>query len=57
MGEKNRVKSRYTKVTKMEVVDAIMDGELWIEEAMVKYNIEDRMLIITWLRKYIRDTR
>lgn len=54
MDKHNKVKTRYTKAIKMEVVNAIVTGELWVEEAMVKYNIEDRKLVITWLRRYQR---
>lgn len=57
MDKYNKVKSRYTKAIKMEVVNAIVTGELWVEEAMVKYNIEDRKLVITWLRRYQRETK
>ncbi|MDF2514749.1 MAG: hypothetical protein K0R59_45 [Sphingobacterium sp.] len=43
---------RYSKETKRDVIDGIVKGELWLEEAMVKYAINDRRVIISWLRKY-----
>jgi len=47
---------RYSKATKQNVVNAIVMGELWLEEAMVKYGISDQRKIITWLRKYRRES-
>lgn len=57
MDKHNKVKTRYTKATKMSVVNAIVNGELWLEEAMVKYNIADSGVVITWLRQYLRETK
>jgi len=53
----HKVKTRFTKEVKIQVVNAIVNGELWLEEAMVKYNIPDRRTVITWLRKYLRNNK
>lgn len=45
---------RYSKELKGVVVSAIINGELLLEEAMLKYEIEDRKKIIDWLRIYVR---
>lgn len=42
---------RYSKEIKEKVVHAIVNGHLWLEEAMETYNISDRRVIIEWLRK------
>ncbi|WP_313264093.1 hypothetical protein [Sphingobacterium sp.] len=55
MNENNKTRSRFTKEVKTDVVNAIVHGELWLEEAMKKYNIQDRRTVITWLRKYLRN--
>lgn len=52
---KSSTSIRYSKTTKQDVVNAIVMGELWLEEAMVKYGVSDRKKIITWLRKYRRE--
>ncbi len=55
MSEHIKVKVRFSKEVKKEVVDAIVNGDLWLEEAMIKYNVSDRRTVIAWLRKYLRD--
>ena len=55
MNENNKTRTRFTKEVKTDVVNAIVHGELWLEEAMTKYNIQDRRTVIIWLRKYLRD--
>lgn len=55
MNENNKTRSRFTKEVKTDVVNAIVRGELWLEEALIKYNIQDRRTVITWLRKYLRN--
>lgn len=57
MEEFNKFKTRYTKEIKKEVVNAIVNGELWLEEAMKKYNIQDRRVVVTWLRKHLREVK
>ncbi|RKE57058.1 hypothetical protein [Sphingobacterium detergens] len=57
MDEHSKVKARYTKKIKIDVVNAIINGELWIEEAMSKYNIQDRRVVIAWLRKHLREIK
>ncbi|MDR2274051.1 MAG: hypothetical protein LBF27_24305 [Sphingobacterium sp.] len=57
MEEFNKFKTRYTKEIKKEVVNAIVNGELWLEEAMKKYNIQDRRVVVAWLRKHLREVR
>lgn len=52
---KNSV-NRYSKEYKQLVVLSIVKGELFLEEAMEKYSILDRRTIITWLRKYVRNS-
>jgi transposase-like protein len=49
------MKMRYSKEIKQNVVSAIVNGELWLEEAMVKYEVQDRMTIIRWLKKYLME--
>jgi len=48
---------RYSRETKEKVVNAIVKGELWLEEAMIKYNVHDRRSVIDWLRKYQREQK
>ncbi|MCS4163978.1 MULTISPECIES: hypothetical protein [Sphingobacterium] len=55
MNENNKVRPRFTKEVKTDVINAIVNGELWLEEAMAKYNVQDRRTVIIWLRKYLRD--
>lgn len=55
MNEHIKVKTRFSKEIKTEVVNAIVNGDLWLEEAMIKYNVRDRRTVVTWLRKYLRD--
>ena len=54
MNENNKVRPRFTKEVKTDVINAIVNGELWLEEAMAKYNVQDRRTVIIWLRKYLR---
>lgn len=51
------IKRRYSKKTKEQVVSAIVHGELWIEEAMEKFHVQDRRTVVSWLRKYLREKR
>lgn len=44
---------RYSEETKQNVVNAIVNGELWLEEAMVKFEVQNRMTIIKWLKEYL----
>ncbi|WP_433902721.1 hypothetical protein [Sphingobacterium puteale] len=46
--------NRYAKENKELIVLSIVKGELFLEEAMEKYNITDRRTIIAWLRKHVR---
>lgn len=48
---------RYPKEIKDTVVGAIINGELFLEEAMRKYGVEDRHSVISWLRKYVRNEK
>ncbi len=48
---------RYSKKIKESVVNSIVNGELWMEEAMDKYHITDRRVVVSWLRKYIREKK
>ena len=54
MNENNKVRPRFTKEVKTDVINAIVNGELWLEEATAKYNVQDRRTVIIWLRKYLR---
>jgi len=56
MNENNKARPRFTKEVKTDVINAIVNGELWLEEAMEKYNVQDRRTVIIWLRKYLRDS-
>jgi len=51
--EKKRQK-RFSKELKAIIINSIVNGELWLEEAMKRYGIEDRRQVIGWLRKYIK---
>jgi len=46
--------NRFSKENKEFIVLSILEGELFLEEAMKKYNIFDRRTIITWLRKHVK---
>ncbi|MEI2271634.1 hypothetical protein OHD16_05730 [Sphingobacterium sp. ML3W] len=48
--------NRYSKEYKELIVLSIVKGELFLEEAMEKYNILDRRTIITWLREHVRNS-
>lgn len=48
---------RYSKQTKESVVSALVNGELWLDEAMEKYKIHDSRTVIAWLRKYLREKK
>jgi transposase-like protein len=50
-------KRRYSRAFRELVIGSIIDGELFLEEAMLKYDIVDRRTIITWLRKHIREEK
>ena len=43
---------RYQKIIQMQVVQAISNGDMLVEEAMKKYGIMSRKTIIRWLKKY-----
>lgn len=47
-GKRNRVH----KEIKLEIVHAILSGELFLEEAMVKYGIRNEISIINWIKEY-----
>lgn len=46
-------KARYSKEVKELVVKAIITGELWLEEAMIKYNVHDKRTVVSWIKKYL----
>lgn len=52
-----RSKIRYTKQVKEDAVRSIVDGKLFLEEVMLKYEISDRKLLIRWLRKFIKESK
>lgn len=43
---------RYTAKTQESVIDAILSGELLLEEAMAKYGILSKKTVIRWLKKH-----
>lgn len=49
-----KTRHRYSRQTKEDVVHAIVNGELWLHEALEKYKIHDSRTVISWLRKYVR---
>ena len=48
----NTQRIRYDKSIQEQVVQAIFNGELLAEEAMLKYGIMSRKTIVRWLKKY-----
>lgn len=50
-----KIRVRYPKETKEKVVNAIVNGELWIEEAMTQFQVKNRRTVVAWLRKHISD--
>jgi len=54
---KRKIRNRYSRHTKENVVNELVNGELWLEEAMVKYQIHDSRTVVAWLRKYIREKK
>lgn len=51
------ISNRYSKVTREAVVSSIVNGELWLEEAITKFGIHDREIVIKWLRRHVRDSK
>ena len=51
--KKQRKIVRYSASIQIQVVHAILDGELLIEEAMEKYGIGYRRTIVNWLQTYL----
>ena len=49
-GAKKR--NRVSKEVKLEIVYAILSGELFLEEAMTKYGIRNEISIINWIKEY-----
>lgn len=49
-GAKKR--NRVSKEVKLEIVYAILSGELFLEEAMAKYGIRNEISIINWIKEY-----
>ncbi|TYR36541.1 hypothetical protein FXV77_08535 [Sphingobacterium phlebotomi] len=43
---------RYAKTVQHSVVQAIINGDLLLEEAMERYNILSKKTIIRWLKRY-----
>ncbi|PRD54069.1 hypothetical protein [Sphingobacterium gobiense] len=37
----------------LEAVNAILSGELLLEEAMAKYNVKDKRTMLAWIKKMI----
>ncbi|MEZ0450802.1 hypothetical protein ACR78Z_17895 [Sphingobacterium thalpophilum] len=52
---KKNYSRRFSKERKELVVLSIINGELFLEEAMEKYDIQERRTVITWLRKHLRE--
>lgn len=46
------VRIRYSSETQESVVNAIVSGELLLEEAMTKHGIMSKKTIVRWLKKY-----
>lgn len=55
--EGNAPRKRYKKELKEEIVESIVTGQLWLEEALRKYKIADEQLVVKWLRKYVREKK
>lgn len=49
---KANLRKHYPKEVREKVVLSIVKGELFIEEAMEKYNVPIRLTVISWLKKY-----
>lgn len=47
---------RYQKEVRVDVVQAIIKGELLLEEAMEKYGIVSRKTVVRWLKRYQYET-
>ncbi|WP_133583830.1 hypothetical protein [Sphingobacterium yanglingense] len=45
-------RNRVSKEVKLEIVYAILSGELFLEEAMTKYGIRNEISIINWIKEY-----
>lgn len=45
-------RNRVRKEIKLEIVNAILSGELFLEEAMRKYNIRNEISVINWIKEY-----
>lgn len=37
---------------KIQAVQAILDGELLLEEAMEKYQVKDKRTVLSWMKKF-----
>ena len=48
---------KYPESTKFEAVVSIVSGELYLEEAMSKYNIKDKRTVIMWMKKLLPQAR
>ncbi|VTP92380.1 Uncharacterised protein [Sphingobacterium daejeonense] len=48
---------KYPESTKLEAVVSIVSGELYLEEAMSKYNIKDKRTVIMWMKKLLPQAR
>lgn len=42
---------KFKQEIQLEVVKAVVNGELFLEEAMVKYKIKDKRTILEWIKK------
>lgn len=52
MNKTRSIRPRYSANTQRCVVDAILSGELLLEEAMAKYSILSKKTVVRWLKKY-----
>lgn len=52
---KKKIGTHYSREIKEKVVKSIVNGELWIEEAMAQFEIKDRRTVVAWLRKYVQE--
>lgn len=51
---KEQVKQMKSKQElQLEAVKAIITGELFLEEAMVKYNVKSKRTMTTWIKKLL----
>lgn len=47
---------RYQKEVRVDVVQAIIKGELLLEEAMEKYGIVSKKTVVRWLKRHQYET-